>query len=74
MKNQISITTDYFRQYRKNLGFTNQADVRNFFGAKDIVPNVDLEYIKLLNKRLFDIVQKINFTVSPEIRLEDLLT
>jgi len=74
MKNQISITTDYFRQYRKNLGFTNQADVRNFFGAKDIVPNVDLEYIKLLNKRLFDIVQKINFTVSPEIRPEDLLT
>ncbi len=44
MSRQIIITAKYFRQYRQKLGFVNQADVKNFFGAKDILPTVDFNW------------------------------
>lgn len=72
MAGQIAITTEYFRQYRQSLGFTNQADVKNFFGAKDIPSTVNLDHIRLLNERLFTIINKINNIVAPEIKIEDL--
>ncbi len=72
MSKTITITTEYFQQYRRKLGFANQLDVKNFFGAKDITPIVDLNYIKILNKRLHAVVDKINNTVVREIRVEDL--
>lgn len=61
------ITTQYFRDYRKELGFTNQGDVKNFFAAKDITPTVDFNYIELLNTRLVNIINKINLLVSENI-------
>lgn len=61
------ITAKYFKEYRKELGFTNQDDVKNFFAAKDIAPTVDFAYIKLLNTRLTDIINKINSIVSKNI-------
>ena len=64
MRKQITITVEDFRQYRKKLGFTKQTDVKDFFGAKDITPTVDFNYIKLLNERLYGIVDKINDVVS----------
>ncbi|MDD5135457.1 MAG: restriction endonuclease, partial [Phycisphaerae bacterium] len=72
MPRQITITAEYFRQYRQKLGFTNQADVKNFFGAKDITPTVDFNYITLLNKRLYDIVDKVNGIVVDEIKIDNL--
>jgi hypothetical protein len=54
------ITTQYFKEYRKELGFTNQKGTKDFFGAKDIPPTVDFNYIALLNNRLIEIVKKIN--------------
>ena len=42
MNRQITIANEYFRDYRKKLGFSSQADVKNFFGAKDITPTVDI--------------------------------
>lgn len=48
----MMITTQYFREYRKELGFTNQSDVKKFFAGKDITPTVDYSYINLLNTRL----------------------
>ncbi|MCI0618563.1 restriction endonuclease [bacterium] len=72
MPRNITITAEYFRQYRQKLGFGNQADVKNFFGAKDIVPTVDLNYLKLLNKRLYEIVDRINSVVSNEAKLSDI--
>ena len=72
MPRNITITAEYFRQYRQKLGFGNQADVKNFFGAKDIVPTVDLNYLKLLNKRLYEIVNRINSVVSNEAKLSDI--
>jgi len=72
MTRKISISEEYFRQYRQKLGFTNQAAVKNFFGAKDITPIVDLNYVKLLNGRLCEIVDKIQNTVSDEIKVRNL--
>jgi hypothetical protein len=72
MKRKITITTEYFRQYRQKLGFSNQADVKNFFGAKDITPTVDFNYIDLLNKRLYEIVDRLNKVVVDEIKIDNL--
>jgi hypothetical protein len=63
------ITTQYFKEYRKELGFTNQGDVKNFFAGKDIIPTVDYNYIELLNTRLIQIVSKINTLVADEVSL-----
>jgi len=72
MPRNTIITTEYFRQYRQKLGFGNQTDVKDFFGAKDITPTVDLNYINLLNERLYNIVDKINGVVAKEIKIDDL--
>lgn len=72
MSQNITITAEYFRQYRQKLGFGNQTDAKAFFGAKDIIPAVDLNYLKLLNKRLYEIVVRINSVVSNEIKLTEL--
>ncbi|MGB2631455.1 MAG: hypothetical protein WBC48_00850 [Minisyncoccales bacterium] len=72
MNGKITITAEYFGRYRKGLGFSNQIDVKNFFGAKDIIPGVDFDYLKLLNRRLFEIVKRINGAVATEIRNDDL--
>jgi len=66
--NQI-ITTQYFKEYRKELGFTNQGNVKKFFAGKDITPTVDYKYIELLNNRLIEIVKKINSLVSKDISI-----
>ncbi|MBU1289958.1 restriction endonuclease [Patescibacteria group bacterium] len=68
------ITTKYFKQYRQKLGFANQMDVKKFFGAKDVLPTVDFSYIKLLNKRLYEIVDLINAVVADNIKVDDLLS
>ncbi|MEK7628105.1 MAG: restriction endonuclease [Patescibacteria group bacterium] len=72
MPRQITITTEYFRHYRQKLGFSSQTDVKDFFGAKDITPTVDLSYIQLLNDRLYNIIDKINDVVAKEIKIDDL--
>lgn len=72
MTKEITITAEYFKQYRQKLGFSNQADVKKFFGAKDVIPTVDFSYIKLLNKRLYGIVDRINAIVADDIKLDDL--
>jgi hypothetical protein len=71
MAKEITITTEYFKEYRKKLGFSNQAAVKKFFGAKDVIPTVDFGYIKLLNKRLYEIVDRINSVVADEVKLDD---
>ncbi len=71
MSRNIIITTEYFKQYRQKLGFANQASVKNFFGAKDVVPTVDFNYIKLLNKRLCKIIDRVNSVVTNEVKIDD---
>ena len=72
MTRKIIINEEYFRRYRQKLGFTNQADIKNFFGAKDITPIIDLNYVKLLNGRLYEIVDKIESAVSDEVKAHNL--
>lgn len=36
------ITAQNFKEYRAGLGFTKQDDIKNFFGAKDMIATVDL--------------------------------
>ena len=67
-----SIDSKYFKEYRLQLGFTSQSSAKQFFAAKDITPTVDYAYMDLLNKRLFDIVQKINDLVMDDLKLEDI--
>ncbi len=71
MNQNIVISPEYFRKYRQKLGFANQVDAKDFFGAKDIVPTVDLNYIKFLNKRLYEIVDRIESIVANDIKLDD---
>lgn len=71
MSQRITITTEYFKQYRKKLGFTNQNAAEDFFSAKDIVPKVDLRYVGKLNARLCEIVDRINGVVAEEIKLRN---
>ncbi len=58
-----------FKEYRQKLGFTNQNKAKDFFAAKDISPIVDYKYIKLLNERLFEIINKLNGLVSDKIKI-----
>lgn len=72
MARKITITEEYFRQYRQKLGFTSQAAVKDFLGAKDIMSDIDLNYVKLLNDRLYEIVGKIESIVADEIKINNL--
>jgi len=66
------IDTKYFKEYRLKLGFSNQQSVKKFFGAKDIIPTVDFNYIALLNNRLIEILKKINDIVIDEVKITNL--
>ncbi len=63
------ITSEYFRNYRRQLGFTNQGDVKDFFGGKDITPTIDFNYLTLLNIRLCEVVDRLNSIVNDEIKI-----
>lgn len=52
-----------FRKYRENLGYTNKTKFKNFLSAKDIVPNIDYQYIESLNNRLKEIFVAYKFKV-----------
>jgi len=64
------ITNEYFKEYRRKLGFNNQNDLKVFFAGKNITPNIDYDYIDQFNIRLTEILTKINDTVvnrNPDI-------
>ncbi|MDD2753216.1 MAG: restriction endonuclease [Candidatus Portnoybacteria bacterium] len=67
-----AITSEDFQQYRQKLGFTNQAAVKDFFGAKDITPSIDFDYIKFLNKRIYNIVDRLNAVVADEVKVDNM--
>lgn len=63
---------EYFKHYRKALGFGNQAQAKAYFASKDISAGIDYEYIEALNNRLVDIVKKINTAVHKDIQRSDI--
>ena len=74
MPREIIITAEYFKQYRRRLGFATQAGVKNFFGAKDIVPGVDFDYVQYLNDRLYEIIDRINDALVDSIKVDNVDT
>jgi len=60
---------EYSREYRRKLGFTNQNDAKSFFGAKDIIPNIDFLYIESLNKRLYEMADRMNDVITKDLRI-----
>lgn len=60
------------REYRKKLGFTNQTTLRKFFDSKDIVREIDFNYICSLNKRLIEIIKSVDNAVVETIKPDDL--
>jgi len=50
----------YFKKYRETIGFTNQNDAKNFLAGKDISSSIDFVYINGLNKRIVEIIKKMN--------------
>lgn len=71
MIRKITITSEYFKEYQRKLGFSSQTKTKDFFGAKDIIPRVDLRYLNGLNNRLYGIVDKLDLVVADEIKLAD---
>lgn len=61
-----------FKKYREALGFTNQAGVKSFFGAKDVKPTIDLAYLDLLNERLKEMSSKIDSVIWDKVRVESI--
>ena len=60
------------RKYRKNLGYTNQTNLKTFFDAKDIIRDIDFDYICKLNKRLIEIIQSINNSAIDDIKPDNI--
>lgn len=61
----------YFKEYRKQLGFNNQSSAKDYLAAKDINPAINYKYINSLNKRISDIIRKINATIHHSLRRND---
>lgn len=55
---------NYFKSYRKYLGFSSKECAKNYFGAKDISPKIDHDYIHNLLNRVNDIIKNINSIVK----------
>ncbi len=62
----------YFKEYRKLLGFSNIAQAKEFLAGKDISPNIDYDYINLLNQRINDIIRRLNDIQNPDFRRNDI--
>lgn len=61
----------YFREYRIKLGFSNQNTLKDFLAGKDVKPVVDYSYIEEINKRLCEIIQKINSVIPKEQKIKN---
>ncbi|HZJ78744.1 MAG TPA: restriction endonuclease [Clostridia bacterium] len=61
------------REYRNKLGFTNQATLKKYFKATDII-SINWDKIKKYNQRLKNIFMGINCAVHEDIRLSDVST
>lgn len=60
------------KEYRKELGFTSQSNLKSFFDSKDIIREIDFDYICKLNKRLIEIIKAVNNAVIEDIKPNDL--
>jgi len=64
----------YFKRYRESIGFSKQNDAKQFLAGKDISPEIDFAYIDELNRRIEEIVTKINAVADKSYQRQDLST
>ena len=62
------------RAFRRDLGFTSQERLKEFYKASDIDRPVNLNYLDELNGRLAEIVRKVNGVVFKSIKQRDIET
>lgn len=60
-----------FKNYRLKLGYGNKNTFKNFLAAKDIIPDIDYDYIDLLNERLKEIFTLLNKIYYKPYNLDD---
>lgn len=72
MRKECLIDSAYFIEYRKKLGFNNQNELKDFLAGKNIKPIVDYSYIEEINKRLCEIIKKIDFIVPKEQKIDNI--
>ena len=60
------------RAFRRDLGFTSQERLKEFYKASDIDRPVNLNYLDELNGRLAEIVRKVNGVVFKSIKQRDI--
>ena len=68
------IETRYFKEYRQQLGFSSQKAIKDFFSARDILPDIDFSYLEELNDRIYAIVKKLNGVVVDVVKIDDMGT
>lgn len=64
----MPLDTQYFREYRRRIGFTNQQMTKDYLSAKDIVADVDYQYVDSLLARLRDMYAQLNSTIHESVR------
>jgi len=58
--------------FREKLGFKSKAKLKNYFKSKDIIRDLDKEYLANLNIRLEQIVRKLDEIVDHSVKADDL--
>lgn len=59
------------RQFRKDMGFTNQERIKQYYKATDCVC-INWDKIRQLNERLKDIFSRLHEVVHTSIRIDDI--
>jgi hypothetical protein len=72
MRKECIIDSTYFREYRTKFGFSNQNTLKDFLAGKDVKPIVDYSYIEEINKRLCEIIKKINNVVPKDQKIKEM--
>lgn len=65
-------SAQYFKKYRLSIGFSNQNDTKQFLAGKDVSSKIDFIYIDKLNKRIIEIITKINSIADNSYKRNDL--
>jgi len=64
----MNLDSNQFKKYRKELGFQSQEAAKEFLSAKDVVPAVDLPYLKSLCERLDEMYLQFNKVIHESVR------
>jgi len=64
----MALDGEYFREYRRYIGFTAQQPTKDYLSAKDIIADVDYKYVDKLIARLRDMYALLNSAIHESVR------